>query len=160
DDHSYAFDPASVVDATPADDGDDQLELQVRLLYLINSQSYLDQLRDDNQVTDAGQAVWDMYAEDGGPQPMVLATASTVVALAGLEQPDPGDGDGDPGDGDPGDGDPGDGDPGDSTDGSDSTDSLTADDRGQGCSCAASPTGSSWLAALGLLGLLGLRRRK
>ena len=102
DDHSYAFAPASVIDATPEITDDDQLDLQVRLLYLINTQSYLDQLRDDNMVNDAGQAVWDMYDEDGGPQPMVLATASATVPLSGLELPDPGDGDGD---GDPGDGD-------------------------------------------------------
>jgi MYXO-CTERM domain-containing protein len=160
DDHSYAFGPASVVDQTPDAGDDDQLELQVRLLYLINTQSYLDQLRDDNVLNGAGQAVWDMYEADGGPQPMLLASASAIVPLTGLElPPDPGDGDGDPGDGDgDGDGDPGDGD-GDGDSGTDDTGDITsAAEDGQGCTCKTGPQPprGAWL----LLGLLALIRRR
>jgi MYXO-CTERM domain-containing protein len=163
DDHSYAFAPAAVIDQTPELADDDQLELSVRLLYLINQQSYLDQLRDDNVVNDAGQAVWDMYLEDGGPQPMVLATAAVTVPLTGLELPDPGDGD--PGDGD-GDGDPGDGDPGDG-DGDGETGDETAGETvggsedGGGCSCSTKKhqREPGVLVLMGLVVLVVRRRR-
>ncbi|PRQ04633.1 hypothetical protein ENSA5_06380 [Enhygromyxa salina] len=167
DDHSYSFAPASVVDVTPDDASDDELELSVRLLYLINTPSYLDQLRDDNDVNDAGQAVHDMYMDDGGPQPVVLGAATVTVPLTGLEQPEPGDGDGDPGDGD-GDGDPGDGDSGDSEGGSDSgattdatsTDSAGGSEEGSGCSCSTRDSGPPLSVGLLSLVLLGLRRRR
>jgi MYXO-CTERM domain-containing protein len=167
DDYSYGFGPALVIDQTPDLADDDQLELSVRLLYLINTQSYLDQLRDDNVVNDAGQAVWDMYLEDGGPQPMVLATAVVTVPLTGLELPDPGDGDGDgdPGDGDPGDGDPGDGD-GDSGDGDGDGTETTGEtaggtEDGSGCSCATNERREPGaLALFGLFAWLGIRRRR
>jgi MYXO-CTERM domain-containing protein len=159
DEHSYAFGPASVIDATPDIADDDQLELSVRLLYLINTQSYLDQLRDDNAVNDAGQAVWDMYDADGGPQPVVLASASVTVPLTGLELPDPGDGDGD---GDPGDGD------GDNSDwdeidtGSyettDTGDTTSATEGGESCNCSTDPQRQAWSPAL--LVLLALVRRR
>jgi len=73
DDHGYQFGPAQVVDQTPDDPGDDELEIGVRLLYLINTQSYLDQLRDDNETNAAGQSVHDMFSDDGGPQPVDAA---------------------------------------------------------------------------------------
>lgn len=170
DDHNYTFAPTAVVDATPEDSMDDTLELRVRLLYLINTQEYLDQLRDDNDMNDAGQAVWDMYLDDGGPQPVMLAEFGVSVPLSGLEQPDPGDGDGAPGDGDgdpgDGDGDPGDGDG--STDGGDtSTDTgeTTAgtSEGGDGCNCRAAPqrrTGGRGTGAPLLLLLLALVRRR
>ncbi|WP_146657897.1 multiheme c-type cytochrome [Enhygromyxa salina] len=167
DDHSYAFGPVSVVDVTPDDASDDELELELRLLYVINTQSYLDQLRDDNDVNDAGQAVHDMYMDDGGPAPMVLSTAAVTVPLTGLEQPDPGDGDGD---GDPGDGDgDGDGDPGDG-DGDGDPAGMTSEsggeaaggnDDGGGCGCAVGGAGGPLTLGVGsLLLLLGVRRRR
>ena len=88
--HAYAFGPASVVDQTPEDAGDDQLELSLRLLYLINTREYLGQLRDDNALNEAGQHAWDVYEEDGGPQPVELARADISVPLTGLELPEPG----------------------------------------------------------------------
>jgi MYXO-CTERM domain-containing protein len=159
DETSYAFAPASVVDQTPELADDDQLELSVRLLYLINQQSYLDQLRDDNVVNDAGQAVWDMYLEDGGPQPMLLASAAVTVPLTGLELPDPGDGDGDPGDGDgDGDGDPGDGD---GTAGETTGETAGGSEDGSGCSCSTNTQREPGaLALLGLLACGAVRRRR
>jgi MYXO-CTERM domain-containing protein len=162
DDHSYAFAPAVVFDQTPELADDDQLELSVRLLYLINTQTYLDQLRDDNVINDAGQAVWDMYLEDGGPQPMVLTTATVTVPLTGLELPAPGDGDGD---GDPGDGD-GDGDPGESgsdtaTAGETAAETVGGSEDGSGCSCSTNENqrGPGALALFGLV-LCGVARRR
>jgi MYXO-CTERM domain-containing protein len=163
DDHSYAFAPAVVIDQTPELADDDQLELSVRLLYLINTQSYLDQLRDDNVVNDAGQAVWDMVLEDGGPQPMVLATAAVTVPLTGLELPDPGDGDGDPGDGDgDGDGDPGDGDGDGNTEtaGETAGESVGGSEDGSGCSCSTNEQREPRALALLVMILLGVRRRR
>jgi MYXO-CTERM domain-containing protein len=163
DEHSYGFGPAQIADQTPEDAGDDELDLQVRLLYLINEQSYLDQLRDDNVVNEAGQAVWDMVLEDGGPQPVVLATAAASVPLTGLEPPPPGDGDGDgdPGDGDPGDGD---GDPGGTGTGGDAGGSETgggpsgAESGETGCSCASGSARTSGFGLAAVLALFGLGR--
>ncbi|NVB37986.1 hypothetical protein G6O69_09090 [Pseudenhygromyxa sp. WMMC2535] len=84
DSHAYSFAPASVDDLTPADANDDQLELRVRLLYLINTPDYLDQLLEDNLSNDAGQRVTDAFDDLGGPQPIVLAEASASVTLTGL----------------------------------------------------------------------------
>jgi MYXO-CTERM domain-containing protein len=162
DDHSYAFAPAVVIDQTPEAADDDQLELSVRLLYLINTQSYLDQLRDDNVVNDAGQTAWDMYLDDGGPQPMVLASAAMTAPLTGLELPDPGDGDGDgdPGDGDgDGDGEPGDGD-GDGDGTADETVGETAGGNADGSGCSCSTNERREPGALALFGLLVLVRRR
>ena len=162
DDHSYEFGPAQVIDQTPEDLGDDELELRVRLLYLINTQSYLDQLRDDNETNAAGADVHDMFSDDGGPQPVVLAEQVATVPLTGLQDPPPGDGDpsGD-GDGDPG-GD-GDGDPSGDGDGDPAGTGETgpgASEGGEGCSCSSegAPTGPIALV-VGLLALVGLRRR-
>lgn len=169
DDTSYVFGPASIVDVTPDDATDDELELELRLLYLINTQSYLDQLRDDNDVNDAGQAVHDMYMDDGGPEAMVLSSAALTVPLTGLEQPDPGDGDGDPGDGDgDGDGDPGDGDgdPGDGdgdpagTTSESGGDTLGGSEGSGGCSCSTRDAGGPLTLGLWSLLLLGIRRRR
>lgn len=170
DEHSYAFGPASVVDQTPADDSDDQLELRVRLLYLINTPDYLDLLRDDNLSNDAGQAVWDMYEADGGPQPVELARAEISVPLTGLDEPTgetgDGDGDGDGGGDGGGDGD-GDGDPaetgssGESGAGTGETGPGAREDGG-GCACSSGSSGSRGAGVVGLLVLLlaGVRRRR
>ena len=172
DDHNYVFEPTSVVDQTPDEQDDDQLELRVRLLYLINTQSYLDQLRDDNESNDAGQAVWDMYAEDGGPQPVELARAEVSVPLTGLDDPPAetsGEGEGD-GDGDPTTGGDGDGDDPAETSGSgtgggesETAGETGAAEDGSGCACGVGDDSrhrERGAAGLLLLALLGIRRRR
>jgi hypothetical protein len=128
----YVWPGLAVEDLTPNNPDDDQLELDVRLLYLINTPAYIEFLRDENQTNSAGQELWQAFEDAGGAPPLVLAEQLLSIDISGFEgggdgdgdpgdgdgdpgdgDGDPGDGDGDPGDGDPGDGDPGDGDPGD-----------------------------------------------
>jgi len=86
DEVTYAFGPATVVDATPGDPSDDVMELEVRLLYLVNTPAYLDFLVDENVTNAAGQAARDAYDAAGGPEPAVLASAAFTIPLTGLLQ--------------------------------------------------------------------------
>jgi MYXO-CTERM domain-containing protein len=149
--HSYAFAGVELVDQTPGDE--DLLELEVRLLYLINTPEYLQVLADDNLSNDAGAEVVAAFAAVGGPEPIVLARQSVSVPLTGLIDG----GDGDPGDGDPDDGDPGDGD-GDPS-GESETGAGPAIDEGRGCSCATDPSEGSpgWLLFMFLLPVVARR---
>lgn len=79
---SYAFEPAVIEDLTPGQA--DTLELEVRLLYWLNTSSYLEFLAEQNQVNDAGTHVVDAFDAIGGSVPVVLAEASASVPLTGL----------------------------------------------------------------------------
>jgi hypothetical protein len=157
DDHGYAFGGLALDDLTPG--VADELEISVRLLYLINTPEYLQLLADDNQTNDAGTAVQAAFAAVGGPEPVVVAEQSTSVPLTGLLGG--GDGDGDPGDGD---GDPSGESTGEST-GASETDGATASDGGDsGCACASAERSSRSAGGLLLVSLMlpimAIRRRR
>lgn len=76
-----------VQDATPDDDTDDVLDVQVRLLYLINTPEYVQLLADDNVTNEAGNDVAMQFDTLGGAQPLVLAEASVAVPIAGFGEP-------------------------------------------------------------------------
>ncbi|TPV94291.1 MAG: hypothetical protein B7733_16085 [Myxococcales bacterium FL481] len=80
----YAFDTVEVDDATPHDGADDQLALSVRLLYLINTRSYIEFLRNENVSNASGDTVADLFEQLGGAEPIVLAEAARHVPLTGL----------------------------------------------------------------------------
>ena len=155
DDHAYAFAGVTLNDQTPG--VADELELRVRLRYLINTPEYLQLLADDNQTNDAGQAVAAAFAAVGGPEPILVAEAVAMVPLTGLIET--GDGDGDPGDGD------GDGDGSTETDagGTNTGTPSTNGDEASGCACSADSGGSggaSGVASLALLVVAAARRRR
>lgn len=85
----YQFSAADVVDATPADENDDEMELSVRLLYLINTPEYVEFLADENVTNEAGQAAMDLFAGLGTVDPVVVASWSQTVPLTGLMAPTP-----------------------------------------------------------------------
>ncbi|MCA9697379.1 MAG: hypothetical protein KC431_07630 [Myxococcales bacterium] len=154
---SYGFDPAAIMDLTPADPDDDQLEISVRLLYLINTPEYLQLLGDDNVSNDAGQLVQGAFAAVGGPAPVLLAEASAAVPLSGLI------GGGDTGETDTTTG----SDTSDTTEtgtgnddiGSDTTDAPAGDDASGGCGCVSDPSRGK-VGLLPLLLLLGAVARR
>ncbi|MFV8750174.1 MYXO-CTERM sorting domain-containing protein [Nannocystaceae bacterium ST9] len=154
----YAFAAVELADQTPGQP--DTLELEVRLLYWINTPSYLEFLAETNQTNDAGTHVADAFDAIGGSVPIVLAEASASVPLTGLI------GDEDTGTDSSG---------GETSDTGDSTSDATGDDEvgetsagvdeggESGCSCssAGGGKGGGSLAGLVLLvGLLPLRRRR
>lgn len=84
----YAFPGlVSVQDATPADATDDVLDVQVRLLYLINTPEYVQLLADDNVTNEAGSDVAMQFEALGGAPPLVLAEASVAVPIVGFGEP-------------------------------------------------------------------------
>jgi hypothetical protein len=81
----YAFDAApAVVDATPADPADDVLDVQVRLVYVINTRQYVQFLADENQTNDAGIDVATTFDAAGGSPPMEIAAASLQIPIVGF----------------------------------------------------------------------------
>ncbi len=85
DDHAYAFGPAlSIVDATPEDVRDDELELTVRLRYLINTPEYIDFLGDESE---AGADLAALFDRAGGAVPLVLVESTTVIPIVGFGPP-------------------------------------------------------------------------
>lgn len=149
DEVAYAFDPTTVTDVTPGDLDDDRLDLQVRLLYLINTPEYVAQLAADNQSNDAGTRLRGLFDERGGATPVVLAASSVSVPLRGLDAGDGGDG------GD-------DGGTGESDAGTGGNASGDGGNGGQGCACGiyrpVGPGGAAWL--VGVIALLGWRGRE
>ena len=152
----------NVADTTPNDENDDQLELSVRLLYLINTAEYIDFLATANQTNEAGTELAALFSARGGATPVVLAEHTESIPLRGL-----GAGDGDTGDtGSTGNtdttntGPTSDGADGDSsaTDSGDSTGDTGSKPASAGCSCATG-SGGTGLLLLGLVPL-GLRRRR
>lgn len=78
---AYTFAPAHV---EPLVGAADELVIDVRLLYLINTPEYLEFLARENVTNGAGDFVNDAFAEHGAPQPLLLASASATVPLVGL----------------------------------------------------------------------------
>jgi MYXO-CTERM domain-containing protein len=161
---SYVFAPTQIEDATPGEA--DTLELEVRLLYWLNTPNYLEFLAEENQTNDAGTHVVDAFEAIGGSVPIVLAEASASVPLTGLlGGEETGEGDSDTGETETS----GDGD-GDT--GTESADDEIGDigetgpglDEGAESGCSCSTDGAPGRPLAGLLGLwvllLPLRRRK
>lgn len=81
----YAFEGVALEDSTPG--GADELELSVRLLYLINTPEYVELLEADNETNEAGSHLAALFEEHGAPEPMVLAQETIVLAASGLVEP-------------------------------------------------------------------------
>lgn len=165
----YAFEGnPGVQDATPADAGDDVLDVQVRLLYLINTPEYVQLLADDNVTNEAGSDVAMLFDTMGGAQPVTLAEASLQIPISAFGEPPPGTTGADATAGTVDD--TGRTTSGGSVSGSGAATGSTEtgepgqDDEGGGCGCRARGSGrATWWAswgALALLGLVGRRRRR
>lgn len=76
----YAFDP--VPELADLDEG--ELEVSVRLLYLVNTRSYIDFLAEENQTNDAGNDVAMLFEGAGGATPLVLAQDVQTVPIVNL----------------------------------------------------------------------------
>jgi MYXO-CTERM domain-containing protein len=86
---SYTFGPASeLYDATPRDQGDDTLDLTVRVLYLINTPEYIDFLGDNGG--EAGVEVAALFETAGGAYPVTLAEQSLSIPITGFGTEPPG----------------------------------------------------------------------
>ncbi len=160
DELSYAFEGLpQLSDPTPQDGTDDQLELTVRLLYLINTRAYVEFLADDNVTNQAGTDLLAAFEAAGGAPPVVLAEQTLSVPISGF---------GEPGEGSTGREDTTGSPDVSSDDGSTSlpqgtagteSDGSGADGGGSGCSCRSDGTPvlpSAWLLLLSGM----LRRRK
>ncbi len=84
DEVTYAFEGTDVADATPADDSDDQLEVSVRLLYLINTREYIELLADDNTSTEVGTELAGRFEAMGWATPVVLAEQALSIPISGF----------------------------------------------------------------------------
>jgi hypothetical protein len=78
---------ADVQDATPADATDDVLDVQVRLLYLVNTPEYVQLLADDNVTNEAGSDVAMQFDALGGAPPLVLAEGVLALPIVGFGDP-------------------------------------------------------------------------
>lgn len=97
DQFQYHFPAAQAVRDQSADNtSDDVLEISARLLYWINTDSYIAQLARDNQSNDSGQTLlrdWNAFA---GKVPMELTRAELAIPITGFpaippQEPPPGD---------------------------------------------------------------------
>ncbi len=168
---TYGFEGAA--EFAEVDAGD--LEVSVRLLYLINTPAYIDFLEGENQTNDAGADVALLFDAAGGATPMVVAAQSVsipVVQAAGTSTGGGGSGSSTSASstgtaGDASTTEPTSASAGDTassgTDGSGSSSTAGADEGGgEGCSCTTTTTGSGDVGGWMLFGLLGgmLRRRR
>ncbi len=169
DTHNYQFEGRpDVEDATPGDATDDELEVHIRLLYLINSAEYIQVLAEDNTLNEAGNEVASMFEVEGGATPLVLAEQTVAVPIEGFGEvastgtssttstPDPDSSGGSAGPMTS----PGTSAGSSSTGGTDS--GGGASDGGGGCSCRAASgagAGLGWSLMLLLMPLWGRRRR-
>jgi len=158
---TYAFTGRTdVTDTTPQSSTDDVLELSVRLLYLVNTRDYIEQLAEDNLGTsNAGATVVAQFEALGWARPVVLAEQVASIPITGLMLPSLGstgpDG-------------PSEGTTGATMTGSGSTTApnLMTDanesplDDGGGCTCRSGrPTAGGWASML-LLPLMAFGRRR
>ena len=135
-----------------------ELELSVRLLYLINTNEYINTLADDNSTNSAGADLAARFEMAGNAEPLVLAQDTLTVPLSGLT-PEPGQETGTESTGTSA----SDGDTETSSDASSDSESTTTgqnDDGGGACACVTGDDQPRGLAGLALLGLIGWRRRR
>ena len=84
DEVSYSFPGRDdIEDVSPALDND-AITLQVRLMYLVNTPEYIEFLRDENMLNDAGDFVAGLFADAGGSVPAVLGQTTIVLPVTGL----------------------------------------------------------------------------
>lgn len=84
DEVSFAFAGRDdIEDVSPVLDND-AITLQVRLMYLVNTPAYIDFLRDDNTLNDAGDFVAGLFDAAGGATPVVLGQTTLVLPVTGL----------------------------------------------------------------------------
>ncbi len=83
----YGFGATEVQDTTPQDATDDELQVFVRLLYVINTPEYIDLLADDNVTNEAGVELAGLFDAMGGAAPIVLAEADVVIPIVGFFEP-------------------------------------------------------------------------
>lgn len=81
---TYTFDGTELADTTPEDANDDQLDVTIRLLYLINTPEYIDFLEANG--AEAGGHVAGLFDEMGGATPTVLNETVLSIPLVGLER--------------------------------------------------------------------------
>ena len=74
----YSFDGVPAL----ADVDSGELEVSVRLLYLINTPQYIDFLAAENQTNEAGNEVAMLFETAGGAPPMVVAEGSLTIPIA------------------------------------------------------------------------------
>jgi MYXO-CTERM domain-containing protein len=165
--YDFAGDDA-IVDPTPEDATDDVLDLEVSVLYLINTPEYVQFLADENRTNQAGNDVLTLFEDAGGATPVVLATQSIAVPISGFGgSVDTGTSSTSTSGGTP---DTSASDPSatgpspTSDDGTSNADTSTsgpgASEDGGGCSCDAGRSGgAAWMLPLGIA-LLGARRRR
>jgi len=82
DEVTYPFEPTALEDATPDDPDDDVLEVRAQLLYLVNTNEYVDFLAAENVTNDAGTTVKTLFDERGGAAPVVLGEAIVQIPLS------------------------------------------------------------------------------
>lgn len=80
---TYALPGApDVADATPADAGDDELTVSVRLLYVINTREYIELLADDNVTSEVGTELAGRFEAMGWATPVVIAEEELTVPIS------------------------------------------------------------------------------
>jgi MYXO-CTERM domain-containing protein len=153
DEASFAFPAAEVIEVEGAAP---EIELSVRLLYLINTTEYINHLADANSTNSAGEDLAARFEAAGHARPMVVAEQSATLPLQGL-MPMPAGETGSTGETETG-----------STDNSSSSSDSTGDtsdttvDEGPAgtCACRTQERSPGAPALLGLIGLVWWRRRR
>jgi len=83
DEHAYAFPAApQVLDTTPDDPSDDQLQVTVRLRYLINTPEYIDFLA--AEAGEAGSHVATLFDLNGGAPPLTIVEQTVAIPIVGF----------------------------------------------------------------------------
>lgn len=83
DQHTYAF--AGRPELAQVDEG--TLSVTVRLLYLINTATYIDFLAAENETNMAGTDLATRFADAGGATPLVLAEEVLEIPVVGVDPP-------------------------------------------------------------------------
>ncbi len=81
--HTYGF--AGRPDLADVDEGD--VSVRVRLLYLVNTDEYIEVLAEDNETNTAGDDVALLFETAGGAPPLVLAEQEITVPIVSAPPP-------------------------------------------------------------------------
>ncbi len=151
----------TILDATPNTLDDDELEIDVRLLYLINTPDYIEFLADENSTNEAGNDVAMLFDTMGGAPPLVLAEQSITVPIVGFGEPPSSSTGADTTAGSATGPDPTAGTEGGTTMTGTTADTAPGDDEGGGgCGCSSTaPRGNAWWLLVPF-GLVARRRRR
>lgn len=140
DDVVYNFAATPVTEHSPTTPA--QIDLRVRLLYVINTAEYIDELADANVTNASGEDLAAMFAARGGATPSVLFDETVTVPLEGLDAQPPAE-------------------TGETTSTEVSSTTSDADEAGGsgGCDCRTDTGGPGPWGGLAFVALLGWRRR-